>query len=71
MAQRNSEPVGDPTWGMEETVKEKAPSPVRLFEPDEDQGAHAGRQETWDQDDLHHGASQSGHLHEQEGADEG
>ena len=33
IAQRNSDPVGDPTCGMEDTVSEKAPNPVRLLRP--------------------------------------
>ena len=71
MAQRNSDPVGDPTWGMEDTVRENDAESGQAVEPDENQGAHAGRQEARDQHDFHHWAAQPHHLHEQEGADEG
>ena len=33
IAQRNSDPVGDPTWGRGPTFKEKVPKPVRLSSP--------------------------------------
>ena len=33
IAQRNSNPVGDPTWGRAPTFKEKVPKPVRLSSP--------------------------------------
>ena len=32
-AHRNSPTVGDPTWGMEDTVRENAPNPVKLLSP--------------------------------------
>ena len=33
MAQRNSAPVGGPTWGTSEMVSEKFPNPVKSFRP--------------------------------------
>ena len=71
MAQRNSDPVGDPTCGMGPTFSEKVPNPVRLSSPTKIKAPTPAESKPGKQHQLHHRTAQPGHLHEEEGADDG
>ena len=71
IAQRNSDPVGEPTWGSGPTLKENVPNPVRLSRPTKIRAPTPAESKSGDQHQLHHRAAQPRHLHEKEGADDG
>ena len=69
MAQRNSDPVGEPTWGMAPAFRENVTEAGQVVEAYEDQRPDAGRKKCGDERQLHHRPARPRHLHEEEGAD--
>ena len=70
MAQRNSDPVGDPTCGMEPTARENDPNPVRLLRPTKISEPTPAASSPGTSTISIIGPPKPSHLHEEEGADE-